>query len=100
MTVTVDIPDEFASAIANGANDPARAILEAVALEGYRSDRLSEAGVRRLLGFATRDEVHGFLKKNGAFMHYTIQDLEHDFAEADRYLAQKVARHSTESPVG
>jgi hypothetical protein len=33
---------------------PARAALEALALEGYRSERLSEYDVRQLLGFETR----------------------------------------------
>ena len=63
-----------------------RAALEALALEGYRSDRLSEADIRELLGFETRMEVHGFLKKHGAFLHYSDLDLEHD-----REIASRVA---------
>ena len=67
MTVSVDIPDELAGALAINGTTLSRAVSEAVALEGYRRDLLSEAGVRRLFGFATREEVHGFLKEHGAY---------------------------------
>jgi hypothetical protein len=60
---------------------PTRAVLEAMALEGYRADRLTEADLKELLGFE-RMEVHGFLKDHGAFMHYTPEDLDHDAAVA------------------
>jgi hypothetical protein len=58
-----------------------------VQLDGYRSDRLTEADIRQLLGFETRMEAHGFLKEHGAFLPYTLQDLEHD-----REVACQVAR--------
>ena len=45
---------------------------------------LSQAGVRRLLSFETREEVHGFLKGHGVYSRYSIEDVEHDLAEADR----------------
>jgi len=82
MTITVDIPDSAAAVLTAAGQDPARALLEAYALEGYRAGRLSEAAVRRLLGFETRYEVDGFLKEHGAFMHYTMEDVERDTAVA------------------
>jgi len=87
MTVTIEIPDDVAARIAGEGKDLARAVLEAVALDGYRRDLLGEASVRRLLGFAIRDEVHTFLKEHGVYSHYGLKDLEHDMAEADRWLA-------------
>jgi hypothetical protein len=82
MTVTVEIPDNLAEAITTPDNDAARAVLEAVALEGYRTERLSEYEIQQLLGFESRMDVHGFLKQHGAFMHYTIEDMEQDTASA------------------
>ena len=82
MTIAVEIPDELAGTLSTEGQDPARAVLEAVALEGYRTDRLSESDIRQLLGFETRMEVHGFLKEHGVFLHYTLEDLEHDTATA------------------
>src|SRR5260370_34938610 len=88
MTITFDIPEAVASQLIAEGQDPARAALEALALEGYRSDRLSEADIRELLGFETRMEVHGFLKKHGAFLHYSDLDLEHDRGVATRVPLQ------------
>lgn len=90
MTVTIDIPDQIAGALSAGGVDPARSVLEALALEGYRADRLSEYEVKQLLGFETRMQVHAFLKEHGVFLHYTREDLEHDMAEAARYRAPDV----------
>jgi len=62
MTVTIEIPDDLASVLGGTGKELANAALEAIALEGYRSDRLSEADIGQLLGFETRMEVHAFLK--------------------------------------
>ena len=64
------------------------AVLEAIALEGYRSGRLTESDVRQLPGLETRIEVHELLKEHEAFMHYTLEDLDHD-----RAVALQVAQH-------
>jgi hypothetical protein len=87
MTITIEIPDELADALTPPGRDLCRAALEAIALDGYRNDRLTEADIRQLLGFETRMEVHGFLKEHGAFLPYTLEDLEHD-----RQVACQVAR--------
>ena len=79
MTIILEIPEGLAGQFVPAGQDAARAALEAIALEGYRSDWLSEADLRELLGFETRMEVHGFLKEHGAFLHYTEEDLEHDW---------------------
>ena len=89
MTITIEIPDDLASALAPPGKDLSRSALEAIALNGYRSDQLTEADIRQLLGFETRMEVHGFLKEHGAFMPYTAGDLEHD-----RQVACQVARRA------
>jgi hypothetical protein len=97
MTITIEIPDELAAALTPSGRDLCRAALEAIALDGYRSDRLTEADVRQLLGFETRMEVHGFLKEHGAFLPYTLQDLEHD-REVARQVARLAQRQRQEEP--
>ena len=56
MHIALDIPD-IPNVVAPN-QDPARAALEAMALEGYRSERLSEYDVQQLLGFESRFEAH------------------------------------------
>jgi hypothetical protein len=89
MTINVEIPEGLAGQLIAAGQDPARAALEAIALEGYRSDRLTESDIRELLGFDNRMEVHGFLKEHGAFLPYTDEDLEHD-----RDVASQMARRA------
>jgi predicted HTH domain antitoxin len=79
MQVTVEFPDDVAQSLAALGRDPARATLEAVAIEGYRSGALTASQTRRLLGFETRYELDGFLKAHNVWEHsYGLEDLEHD----------------------
>ena len=78
MDVQLQIPDDVARVIQSEQPDLSRAALEALALEGYRSERLSEAQVRRMLGFRTRMQVHAFLKAHNVYLNYSIHELEND----------------------
>ena len=92
MEITLNIPDDLARQVASEGRDPARVALEALALEGYRTERLSESAIRRMLGFETRIQVHEFLKQHGVYLQYSVSDLEHDRVTAKR------AREKDESP--
>src|ERR1700675_1769668 len=83
MQITLNIPDDLARQVVPEGKDPARVALEALALEGYRSELLSESAVRQLLGFETRLQVHAFLKQHGVYLHYDVSDLERDEQAAD-----------------
>lgn len=93
MQITLNIPDQLARQVASEGQDPARVALEALALEGYRSERLSESAVRQMLGFETRMEVHAFLKHHGVYLHYDVADLGQDTATAKK-LRSKLGSES------
>lgn len=79
MQVTVEIPDELAQRLTREGQDTARATLEAVAIEGYRSGALTAFQTRQLLGFRTRYELDGFFKSRNVWDHaYSFEDLEQD----------------------
>jgi len=82
MQITLEIPDSIAGSLVCEGQDPARAALEAIAIEGHRTDRLSEYQVQQLLGFEYFEEVHRFLNEHGVYPPYTMEDLEHDTAAA------------------
>jgi predicted HTH domain antitoxin len=84
VEITLNIPDELARQVASEGKDPARVALEALALEGYRSELLSESAVRQMLGLETRLEVHAFLKQHGVYLHYDVSDLEQDHVTAEK----------------
>jgi uncharacterized protein UPF0175 len=74
MQITLEVPDE----IAQDRHDLPRALLESFALEGYRSGKLTEEQVRKVLGYGTRLQVDGFLKEHGVYLDYTLEDLDRD----------------------
>jgi len=82
MEVAIHMPDDVAAALPW--QDVPRHIIEQMALEGYTAGWLSEEQVRRLLGYETRLDVHGFLKAHGAYLRYDEKDLDHDRAAHER----------------
>jgi hypothetical protein len=83
MDLTIQIPDEVASELAAAGGDLSRRALEGLALEEYKTGRLTKAGLRRLLGFATRGQLDGFLNAH-AFVDDlpTLADLEREVEDA------------------
>lgn len=78
MQITIDVPDDLAVQLAFVDSDPARLALETIAVEAYRTHKLSSAQVRRLLGFQTRLQVHELLKRHSVPLHYDLTEFEHD----------------------
>ncbi|MEO8989390.1 MAG: UPF0175 family protein [Acidobacteriaceae bacterium] len=89
MQVTLEIPDTFAAQLTAAGKDPARAALEALAVEGYRTERLTESEVRQMLGFETRMEVHALLAEHNVCLHYTAEHLQLDIEASDALHAQR-----------
>jgi predicted HTH domain antitoxin len=83
MEIAIHLPDDIVRVLPW--QDIPRHVLEHIALEGYQTGHLSEEQVRRLLGYSTRLEVHGFLKEHDVPLRYTLEDLEKD-REAHRRL--------------
>jgi hypothetical protein len=88
MEVRIQIPDDVAAQIQTNGGDLPRSVLEAYALEGYKSGQLSAYQVQEILGFETPMEVDGFLKSHGVYLDYTEQDLEEDAATSRRVSSQ------------
>ena len=88
MEVRIQIPDDLAARIQAQGGDLPRSVLEAYALEGYKSGRLSAYQVQEILGFETPMEVDGFLKSHGVYLDYTEEDLEEDIVTSRRVSSQ------------
>jgi uncharacterized protein UPF0175 len=78
MQVTLDLPKELAEYLGRDARIVSRAALEALAIEGVRSGRLSPAQVRRILGFRTRHQMDAFLKSHGLELPLTFDQVRRD----------------------
>ena len=80
MDVVIQIPDEVARHLAANSGDVSRAVLEAVAIEGYRSGAITPAQVQQMLGLRSRWETEALLRRAEAFHDYNMDDLEQDLA--------------------
>jgi hypothetical protein len=80
VNVAIDIPDDIGRVLAAQSGGVSRAVLEAVAIEAYRSSAITPAQVQQMLGLRSRWETEAFLKRAEAFHDYTAQDLERDIA--------------------
>ena len=78
MQITLELPDDVAQGLEVQVKNLPRALLESFAVEGYRSGKLTEEQVRRILGFGTRIQVDGFLKEHGVYLEYTLEDLDRE----------------------
>jgi predicted HTH domain antitoxin len=88
MEITIHIPDDLASSLGQAEGDLSRRTLEALAIDGFRSGKLTEEQVRRILGYGTRMQVHGFLKEHDVYLKYSPEDLEQDM-QTLRHLRER-----------
>ena len=79
MQVIIELPDELADQIRKTSGDVARRVLEAFAIDSYRSGKLTGWQARQLLGLETRFELDALLRRAGVFREYTAEELERDF---------------------
>jgi hypothetical protein len=79
----LNLPDELSDFLLTSGGTLERAALKTVALEAYRAGKLSKGQLRRILGYRTRTQVHAFLKEHGAYLHYSLADLEDDRQAGD-----------------
>ena len=90
MQITIEIPDDLAATLSASGKDPARAALEAIALDAYRQQRLSGCQLRTLLGVSSRYELDGFLNERQVY-DYTLEDFEKDLAAIRKLRAKQKA---------
>jgi len=88
MQVIVELPDSLARQLGESPDAVGRRVLEDVALEGYRTGRLSHRQVGAMLGLDYW-QTEQFLKGRGVPLNYSPADLEADAATLGRILGSK-----------
>jgi len=88
MDVIIHIPKGIEEQLeAAFGRDLARAAREALAIEGYRTERLSLGQVAELLGVSTTEADH-FLKERQVPLLYSVDDFERDREALKSVLAE------------
>jgi len=80
MEVLLKVPDDIVEKLEAKWADLSRQALEALAGEAYRSGVLTSSEVQRMLGLSSRWETDEVLKRVGAFLDYSEEDLQQDIA--------------------
>jgi hypothetical protein len=78
MQVRLDVPEDVAKQFAAEPGGITRAALEALAIEGVRSGKLTVHQARQMLGIASRYQMDGFLKEHGVLLPITMEDVVKD----------------------
>ncbi len=92
MEITIQIPDDLARSLGQAEGDLSRQTLEALAIDGYRSGKLTEEQVRRILGYGTRMQVLAFLKEHDVYLNYSVEELEQDMETLRQLREREPAR--------
>ena len=91
MQITLELPEDIVQELRSKWSDLSRAALESLALEAYRSQALTAAQLRRLLGFETRMQVDVFLKDHEVY-DFTAADFEQDRETLRQLRAREAQR--------
>jgi predicted HTH domain antitoxin len=89
QTITIEIPREIERQLAKEWGDGvlSRRALEALVVEGYRTEALSAGQVAEILGLSGW-ETDTFLKEHCAYLHYSEDDLEADQQTLQRFFSK------------
>jgi len=78
MQVHLDVPEEVARQFGDEPGGITRVAIEALALEGVRSGKLTVHQAREMLGIGSRYEMDGFLKVHGVPLPTTLEQIVAD----------------------
>jgi hypothetical protein len=90
MDIVLRIPDEVVPSLNSEPTILGRQALEALALDLFAQDKISEHELGLMLGMDNRFDVDAFLKSKNAQPSYTLEDLIRD-RELARNLFPKEA---------
>jgi hypothetical protein len=91
-TVEISVPDELVKAIGANHSDLPRRVFEALVSDAYRSGRITQAQVSKMLDL-DRWQTDAFLKESKAFRASESEDFAGDLATL-RSLAAKSCREA------
>ena len=84
MDVHLDVPEEVARQFAAEPGGITRVAIEALAMEGVRSGKLTVRQAREMMGIRSRYEMDGFLKAHGVPLPTTLEQI---VADSDTAIA-------------
>jgi uncharacterized protein UPF0175 len=96
MRIWLDLPEDFVEQLAEKGQELSRVVLEALAIDAYRMNRISGFQPGQLLELRSRCQLDGFLKHHGVPLEYTIDDFERESATSARLWQKRQEEHAAE----
>jgi hypothetical protein len=96
VKIWLDLPDNAIGQLTEEGRDPSRTALEALAIDAYRTNRITAHQLCMLLQIPSRYELDGFLKQHGVPLEYSIDDFEGEGATSARLWEKRQAERAAE----
>jgi predicted HTH domain antitoxin len=93
----LDLPDDVVGQLAEEGRDLSRTALEALAIDAYRTNRITAHQLCQLLKIPSHYELDGFLKQHGVPLEYSIDDFEREGVTSARLWQKRQAELARES---
>jgi len=95
VRIWLDLPDAVAQ-LAEEGRDLSRTALEALAIDAYRTNRITAHQLCQLLEIPSRYELDGFLKQHGVPLEYSIEDFEREGETSARLWEKRQAERASD----
>lgn len=96
VRIWLDLPDSAVGQLAEEGRDLSRVALEALAIDAYRTNRITAHQLCQLLDIPSRYELDGFLKRHGVPLEYSLDDFEREGATSARLWEKRQAELATD----
>jgi hypothetical protein len=101
VKVSLELPEGALNQLVGEGRDVSRSALEALAIDAYRTKRITGLQLCRLLDIPSRYELDGFLKQHGVPLDYSLDDFEREGGVSAKLWEKRQAEASdTDQPPG
>jgi predicted HTH domain antitoxin len=97
VRIWLDLPDNAVRQLADEGQDLSKVALEALAIDAYRTSRITAHQLCELLDMPSRYELDGFLKQHGVPLEYSLEDFDREAATSARLWEKREAERAAES---
>jgi hypothetical protein len=96
VKIWLDLPDAAIAQLAEEGRDLSRTALEALAIDAYRTNRITAHQLCTLLAIPSHYELDAFLKQHGVPLEYSIDDFEREGATSAQLWEKRQAERAAE----
>jgi predicted HTH domain antitoxin len=94
VRIWIDLPDSAVRQLAEEGQDLSKVALEALAVDAYRTNRITAQQLCDLLDIPSRYELDGFLKRHGVPLEYSLEDFDREGTTSARLWEKRRAEGS------